>query len=108
MSIWNKLIKGRNTEYAKPFSDNKAAPMPYKLPRYAVVDVEIGFEDHKIHDIGAIRYDNATFRKTSKKELFNFLRDVEYICGHNIIHHDAKYLFPNETCHWFLVDTHYI
>ena len=108
MSIWNKLIKGRNTEYAKPFSDNKAAPMPYKLPRYAVVDVEIGFEDHKIHDIGAIRYDNATFRKTSKKELFNFLRDVEYICGHNIIHHDAKYLFPNETCHWFLVDTLYI
>ena len=37
-----------------------------------------------------------------------FLNDINYICGHNIIHHDAKYLFANDTCHWILVDTLYI
>ena len=40
--------------------------------------------------------------------LFVFLNDINYICGHNIIHHDAKYLFTDKTCHWILVDTLYI
>ena len=54
------------------------------------IDVEIGLKDHKIHDIGARRHDGATFHKSSKEELFKFLGDTDYICGHNIIHHDAK------------------
>lgn len=75
--------------------------------RYAVVDVEVGVSDHKIHDIGAIRYDGAEFHKTSKNELFEFIGDVEYLCGHNIIHHDAKYLYAENECHHVLVDTLY-
>ena len=39
--------------------------------RYALVDVEVALKDHKIHDIGALRYDGATFHDTSKKELFD-------------------------------------
>ena len=77
-------------------------------PRYALIDVEVGLKDHKIHDIGALRDDNAVYHKASKKELFEFLNDVDYICGHNIIHHDAKYLFADEPCHWQLVDTLYL
>ncbi len=65
-----------------------------KTSRYAIVDVEVGLKDHKIHDIGALRQDGATFHKASKEELFDFLRDTDYLCGHNIIHHDAQYLFP--------------
>lgn len=65
-------------------------------------------KDRKIHDIGALRHDGATYHKTSKEELFEFLNDTDYICGHNIIHHDAKYLFTNKTCHWILVDTLYV
>ena len=79
-----------------------------KTSRYAIVDVEVGLKDHKIHDIGAFRQDGATFHKASKEELFEFLHDTDYLCGHNIIHHDAKYLFPDKDCRWTLVDTLYI
>lgn len=41
--------------------------------RYAIVDVEVGLKNHKIHDIGALRHDGATYHKASKKELFEFL-----------------------------------
>lgn len=79
-----------------------------KTSRYAIVDVEVGLKDHKIHDIGALRQDGATFHKASKEELFEFLHDTDYLCGHNIIHHDAKYLFPDKDCRWTLVDTLYV
>lgn len=79
-----------------------------KTSRYAIVDVEVGLKDHKIHDIGALRQDGATFHKASKEELFEFLRDTDYLCGHNILHHDAKYLFPDKACRWILVDTLYV
>lgn len=76
--------------------------------RYAIVDVEIGLTDHRIHDIGALRYDGAIFHKASKDELTTFLDRVEYLCGHNIIHHDAKYLFEDRQIPWRLVDTLYL
>ena len=63
--------------------------------------LKLVLKDHKIHDIGALRHDGATFHKSSKEELFKFLGDTDYICGHNIIHHDAKYLFTDKTFHCF-------
>ena len=60
---------------------------------WVVVDVEVGVSDHRIHDIGALRDDGAVYHGRSKEELSVFLRDVDYVCGHNIILHDAKYLF---------------
>ena len=33
---------------------------------------------------------------------------MDYLCGHNIINHDAKYLFGQESCKWALVDTLYM
>lgn len=44
--------------------------------RYVFVDVEVGMHDHKIHDIGALRYDEAVYHSASKKELFQFINDV--------------------------------
>ena len=82
--------------------------MSYDASRYAIVDVEVGLKDHRIHDIGAIRYDNAIYHNTSKSGLLDFLQNVDYICGHNIIHHDAKYLFGDSKHRWVLVDTLYI
>ena len=64
--------------------------------------------DHRIHDIGALRYDGAVYHGCSKQELMDFLQDVSHVCGHNIVHHDAKYLFGEEECPWHLVDTLYI
>ena len=108
MSIWSKLIGTKNAENTNNVISNKITSIPYDTPRYAIVDIEIGLRDHKIHDIGSLRHDGATFHKTSKKELFEFLKDIDYICGHNIIHHDAKYLFTDTTCRWLLVDTLYL
>lgn len=76
--------------------------------RYVFVDVETGLKDHKIHDIGAVRYDGATFHKASKMELKDFLQGTDYICGHNIVHHDAVYLFGDEPVDQLLVDTLYM
>ena len=76
--------------------------------RYAIVDVEVSLSDQRIHDIGALRYDGAIYHGCSKDELAVFLQDVEYVCGHNIIYHDAKYLFGDVNGHFSLVDTLYM
>lgn len=33
------------------------------------------------------------------------MKDVNFVCGHNIINHDAKYLFGEGVCRYLLVDT---
>jgi len=72
------------------------------------VDVEVGMRDNKIHDIGAVRWDGAVFHSADKQGVLMFLEDVEFICGHNIIHHDAKYLFGDTKEGWQLIDTLYM
>ena len=56
------------------------------------IDTEVGVDDHKIHDIGAIRQDRASFHAANIREFAAFVEGTEYICGHNILHHDLKYL----------------
>ena len=108
MSIWSKLIRFKKAEDKNNIVGHKTSSVPCKANNYAIVDVEVGMKDHKIHDIGALKHNGTAFHKTSKEELFVFLNDIDYICGHNIIHHDAKFLFEDETCRWILVDTLYI
>ena len=108
MSIWSKIKEfmdadGRNSTINKEESHNS-----YDSSRYAIIDVEVGLKDYKIHDIGALRYDNAIFHNASKKEFYDFINNVDYLCGHNIIHHDIKYLFGSEQHRWLLVDTLYM
>ena len=76
--------------------------------RCAFIDVEVGLNDHRIHDIGALRCDGAIFHSANRSELLAFLKDVDFVCGHNIIHHDAKYLFGDVAHQWMLVDTLYV
>ena len=54
MSIWNRFIGLINAEDS---ISNKKISVQYNALHYAIVDVEIGLEDYKIHDIGALRYD---------------------------------------------------
>lgn len=95
MSFWDRFK--RNTESVSIDS-----------LRYAVVDAEVGFKDQKVHDIGALRFDDARFHQASKDELIRFLRGVDFVCGHNIVHHDAQYLFDDTKIPWTLVDTLYV
>ena len=108
MSIWNKLWGIKNSDGTANVSGNNTVPKKYDASKYAVIDAEVGITDRKIHDIGAIRYDGAIFHKASKERLLDFLNGVDYVCGHNIIHHDAKYLFNEYIPAYLLVDTLYM
>lgn len=73
MKIWKRLIGGVKAEDKSKIFGNETAPEPYShAPRYAVIDTEIGLNDHKVHDIGALRHDGAVFHKSSKSELLSF------------------------------------
>lgn len=43
-----------------------------------------------------------------KGRLAGFPTPHRFLCGHNIVHHDAKYLFGDERQPWALVDTLYM
>jgi len=55
-------------------------------------DTEVGVDDKKIHDIGAVHADKGIYHSSSVWDFCAFLSGAEYICGHNIIHHDIKFL----------------
>lgn len=103
MSLWDKIIKSISDT-----GNNSVKPVIRDTSRYAFVDVEVGIKDHKIHDIGALRWDRATFHSAKKTELYDFLNGVDFVCGHNIIHHDAKFLFEKDIHQWILIDTLYV
>ena len=54
-------------------------------------DTEIGIDDKKIHDIGAVRSDKGTLHTASVSEFCAFVTGAEFLCGHNVVHHDMKY-----------------
>lgn len=56
------------------------------------IDTEVGISDKRIHDIGAVRPDKAIFHSPSLQDFYTFISGAEFICGHNVIHHDLKYL----------------
>lgn len=58
----------------------------------AFIDTEVGFQNKKAKDLGAVRDDGAVLHTHSLDEFQKFCHDCEYICGHNIINFDLKYL----------------
>lgn len=75
---------------------------------YALIDVEVSMHDNKVHDIGILRDDGAIFHQANQDGLTQFLDGVDYLCGHNIIHHDTRFLFGDKASQWLLVDTLYL
>ena len=57
----------------------------------AFFDTEVG-DDERIHDIGAIMDEHTAYHSASLPGLLEYLREADYICGHNIIRHDIKYV----------------
>ena len=102
MSIFSRLFGRKNNLTVGSDIKKKDA----RSKHIAFVDTEVGLKDHKIHDIGALRDDGATFHQASQTALDQFLQEgkVDYICGHNLIHHDAHYLHLNG----ILIDTLYL
>jgi ATP-dependent DNA helicase RecQ len=53
-------------------------------------DLETNNTGTSIHDIGCIRWDNAIFHKNSVQRLIEFVKDSDFIVGHNVLKHDLK------------------
>jgi ATP-dependent DNA helicase RecQ len=58
----------------------------------AFFDTEIEPKSRRILDIGCIKGDGSSFHSASLAEFSKFLQGSEYICGHNIFHHDLQYI----------------
>lgn len=74
------------------------------------IDAEIGVKDHKIKDLGAVRADGSSLHTSSVDDFAKFISGYEFVCGHNIIHHDLQYLQPllGERLHAKSIDTLYL
>lgn len=56
------------------------------------IDTEIDPNKGKILDIGAIKQNGSQFHKASLADFSQFLKGDDYVCGHNILNHDIKYI----------------
>lgn len=55
------------------------------------IDSEISI-DGKINDLGAVKLNCAYFHSASVRDFISFISGSDFICGHNIVHHDLKYI----------------
>ena len=58
----------------------------------AFIDTEIEPRTGKILDIGSVRNDGNSFHKASVADFILFLKGTQFVCGHNILNHDIKYV----------------
>ncbi len=56
------------------------------------IDTEVGVRSKKINDIGAIKVNGDTFHANNISQFKDFVKGSDFICGHNILEHDLKYL----------------
>lgn len=56
------------------------------------IDTEIDPNSKRILDIGGVSANGSIFHSNSIPEFKLFLRGTQYLCGHNVIKHDVKYL----------------
>lgn len=58
----------------------------------AFIDTEIDAKSQKLLDIGCIKDDGSILHKNSIPDLIRFIVGVPFVCGHNILNHDIKYI----------------
>jgi ATP-dependent DNA helicase RecQ len=56
------------------------------------VDTEIDPKNNKILDIGAVKDNGNSFHSDSVAAFIEFIKGSKYVCGHNILNHDIKYI----------------
>lgn len=86
------------------------------MKRITFIDTEVSIETNRILDYGAVKVGGEALHTTSAREFQEFIRGEKFLCGHNVIHHDMKFLyqiigrssfekFLNE---WNVIDTLYL
>lgn len=58
----------------------------------AFIDTEVEPKSQKILDIGSVKDNGNSFHKASIAEFIQFIKDTQFVCGHNILKHDIKYI----------------
>ena len=77
-------------------------------PTILFFDTEISCDD-KIKDLGAIYENGNAFHSASISEFSEFISEADFLCGHNIIHHDLKYVLPKlKNARFKYIDTLYL
>ncbi len=61
----------------------------------AFIDSEIEYGKNRILDLGGIKQDGSRYHSTFVSDFIDFLKGTKWICGHNILKHDLKYLGPS-------------
>lgn len=56
------------------------------------IDLEVNPNSNVILDMGAVKNRDDKFHSKSKLDFVEFLKGSKYLCGHNIINHDLKYM----------------
>ncbi|KMQ49650.1 ATP-dependent DNA helicase RecQ [Chitinispirillum alkaliphilum] len=56
------------------------------------IDTEINPKTRKVLDIGAIKESGETYHSPSISGFTSFVKGSEFVCGHNILNHDLKYV----------------
>lgn len=56
------------------------------------IDSEISLRSHKIDDLGAIKENGDIFHSPDIRSFATFIQEGNFLCGHNIVHHDLKYI----------------
>lgn len=80
------------------------------MSRIVFIDTEVDSKTNQVLDYGAINASQNKLHTKSKNEFAAFVRDNRFICGHNIIAHDLKYIsdIVDRSNIKFAIDTLYI
>lgn len=62
------------------------------MRKVVFIDIEVTNDTNHIVDIGAVNTNKEFFHDASIDAFMEFIADADYLCGHNIIEHDLKYL----------------
>ena len=60
----------------------------------AFIDLEVQPNNGAILDLGGINESGSVFHSKRVSDMVGFVKEAEFLCGHNIIKHDMKYLQP--------------
>ena len=73
------------------------------------IDSEISLRNHKIDDLGAIKENGDIFHSPDIHSFATFIQEGNFLCGHNIVHHDLKYIAEHIAVDSFAsIDTLYL
>ncbi len=78
------------------------------MPEIVFIDSEISVTTQDICDLGAVKPDKTSFHSASQAEFSRFVSGAEYVCGHNIIGFDLKYVGRLITGSYIPIDTLYL